>query len=343
MSIKNNLAQSQLVYKEISDSLKRHRPFDYAIERQNTFSKVSLSLTRQLSQIASWEKNGRFLEEIEDNIENTAYFKHLDKVFEKQFNLISKFSQALYIFFNDKLHANKLFNDFQGLEEKSDYVPFMKERSEKELDEIKQYIIAEYDVPESDAIAMIIAQDTEWRDLYGTEDILPKLSKQDFILSIQIYYIDISLSIENWVKDYTNLIQSRITSEDFTDGIHSEDFINLKYGKEKGEIISKIYDVIKNKDIECSFEDFKTVFYPGDFQIKWLGSQGNLGLLFKGNGFNSLDYHNTNIFKALAAKFKTKKGAGMNYKQLSTSYTKLTGTSKQNSAHIEKFLLKLSY
>lgn len=307
---------SRIRYADLKKRFEASNAFNYDKYKTDFFNSQRIGLQRLLASVHQWENNGAFIKEVKKNSSDEVYFDRFNHILSVQFDFISKFNDALDLYFNHGVDAGKLFDTLQFFENHS-FDP-------------------------------MVGSSSRWLDNdQSPATILSKqLNRQEFVRAMQIYHISAFETIEKVYLTYVPDYQQKLLARDYiNNGGDIETHISLKYGIRNAEIISEIFKVLSRVNcIDCSYEEFATVFYPGNNQIQWLGTQKQLMLMFKGSADKSLTTNNAYIEPALVRRFKNKsKFKPFKVEQLRVEHNGfLTGENVKRSSEILAFLDRLS-
>lgn len=274
--VKKCLEVSRVRYNALKTKLDKENAFDYEMHKVDFFNIQKVGVLRLLEKIVAWEKNDLFMIEVMDNKNNERYFDRFDHLLSRHFEFISSFNVTLDIYFNFHEDAQNSFESLQF------FYP------EVEIDPEKYRL------------------DSEEQAKLRT-----KMSKKQFIRAIEIYHISVFETFETFYKMNVPQYQKKLLRSNYT--FHDttiNDHISLKYGIDNEDIICRIYKVLVDSEcLNCSQEEFQIVFYPGNKQVQWIGSQKQLMLMFHGFTHKmKLNNSKRSLDEVLANRFKNKPG-----------------------------------
>jgi hypothetical protein len=278
-------------YESLKSELEASNAFNFAQARYDYFHNPIPRIQLLLTQLMRWRKQRLLKDEIDSNVTSLNHFRQVRKLYlDRQYLLISSFTKALPLYFNNLDRYNHLIEALHSLDG-------------------------------------------------------PRLTKIDFILAIELYYISIFDLVENSIYQYDPDYKRRLDKDDYS-VLKENTFISLDYGSENDTIISSLFQLLKGKEIKCTFEEFEALFKPGNFgntKVTWHATEPKLTILLKGN-FDTqggLKTRNEDVLQVAVERFISKKGLPFNLAQLRTvAIQSHMSVSVGNSEKIIKFLKK---
>ena len=290
-------------------------------ESINLFFKPNTKLRRHKYLLHSRLMKRMMIREIDRNIlaDNHGYFIFLQNCFERYFNFLSTFSDALNLYqYNRQLAGRilKLLSDtLNG-----------KYMDDEEMEEVS--------IEVAEKPTGYFSDDC---DTY-------KVDKTDFLLAVQLFLIDTYWQFEQLVKI---LYPSFITLLNVpSNTLEPQEYLRIKF-KDLGVVSTLIYnDLFDAGFIKCSQTEFTDHFGLGKYskKIDWYATESILTYLFFGHDFLAGLFKSEatiDLCRSLALHFFNKrKGQVYRAEQLHTAYLKPPITPRA-STPITKLLEKL--